>query len=75
MQPQDSGHRGEGTLLRLGHAEVKATSNPPLASFNGEDAQLNAAVNYLEKEIRENPIPELKAKPIPPIGETGKDIE
>jgi tricorn protease len=31
--------------------------NPPHATFKGEDTQLRAAVTYLQKEIREKPVP------------------
>ncbi|MEM1112993.1 MAG: S41 family peptidase [Pseudomonadota bacterium] len=39
--------------------------NPPYATFRGEDAQLQAAIAYLERKIREEPLPPLKAKPFP----------
>ena len=48
--------------------------NPPYASFNGEDAQLNAAIKYLEDKIRTEPIPELTPKPLPPLGQHGQDV-
>ncbi|MEM1151310.1 MAG: S41 family peptidase, partial [Pseudomonadota bacterium] len=39
--------------------------NPPHASFNGEDAQLDAAIGYLQQKIRTEPIPDLKSQPLP----------
>jgi tricorn protease len=35
--------------------------NYPHATFIGEDAQLNSAIRYLEKEIKKKPIPPMKA--------------
>ena len=37
--------------------------NPPHATFKGEDAQLQAALAYLEKRIREQPVPPMPAPP------------
>ncbi|MEM1151459.1 MAG: hypothetical protein AAGI03_13010, partial [Pseudomonadota bacterium] len=49
--------------------------NPPHASFNGEDAQLDAAIGYLQQKIRTEPIPDLKSQPLPPLGQNGQDVE
>lgn len=40
--------------------------NPPHATFRGEDAQLKAAIEHLQKLIREQPVPDLVApsKPV-----------
>ncbi|NNJ72106.1 MAG: peptidase S41 [Enterobacterales bacterium] len=48
--------------------------NPPVASFNGSDAQLDAAIKYLRDKIAAEPIPEMIAKPIPPVGKPAEDI-
>lgn len=48
--------------------------NLPHATFNGEDAQLQAAIDYLNKQMQQQPIPELKAKPIPPANTPADDI-
>ena len=32
--------------------------NPPHATFKGEDAQLDAAIEFLRKKIREEPVEE-----------------
>lgn len=40
-------------------------SNLPHATFNGEDAQLDAAIRYLEEKLKAQPIPKLDAKPLP----------
>ena len=49
--------------------------NMPFSTYNGADAQLQAAIDFLENKIREEPIPALKAKPIPPVGIPGMDVE
>ena len=49
--------------------------NMPLESYNGRDAQLKRAVEYLKDKIRKEPLPEFKADPIPPVGTTGKDVK
>jgi tricorn protease len=46
----------------------------PHALFNGEDQQLQAAIDYLQREIRRNPVPELRPQPLPPMGERGRDV-
>ena len=48
--------------------------NLPHTSFEGNDAQLTAAMNYLSDKIRTEPIPKLKSQPLPPLGETGRDV-
>ncbi|MCC5825253.1 S41 family peptidase [Alkalimonas sp.] len=40
--------------------------NMPVATFRGEDAQLNFAIDYLRGKVQREPIPELKAEPIQP---------
>ncbi|WP_444995135.1 S41 family peptidase [Aliikangiella sp. IMCC44359] len=39
--------------------------NLPHATFKGEDAQLETAIKYLKKKMKDSPIPELKTKPFP----------
>ena len=39
--------------------------NPPNATFNGKDAQLEAAVKYLDDLIRKEPIPTIPVPPYP----------
>jgi len=47
--------------------------NAPYAAFNGKDAQLETALDYLRDKLIHEPIPKLKAKPLPPLGEYGED--
>lgn len=48
--------------------------NPPHASFLGDDAQLEAAIRYIDEKVRSEPIGELKSRPLPPLGQMGDDI-
>ncbi|GMM93230.1 S41 family peptidase [Qipengyuania sp. MTN3-11] len=47
--------------------------NLPHASFEGQDAQLEAAVGWLEAKIAAEPVRELVPLPLPPVGEPGRD--
>ncbi|MDM7862108.1 S41 family peptidase [Alteromonas sp. ASW11-36] len=40
-------------------------SNPPHATFNGEDAQLQAAIDLLQQKMQQEPIPAMDAEPLP----------
>ena len=50
-------------------------STPPRAAYNGEDAQLDRALAYLNDKLTTEPIPELRPKPLPPLGTTGEDVD
>lgn len=41
--------------------------NPPHATFNGEDKQLDAAITYLQKKLAEAPLKPFQAQPFPPL--------
>ncbi len=47
--------------------------NLPHATARGADAQLSAAIEYLERKLAEQPIPPARALPIPPRGTPGHD--
>ena len=49
----------EGSWLIEGHGVDPDTvvDDPPHATFEGADAQLDAALAYLHREIREHPVP------------------
>jgi len=49
--------------------------NYPYASFQGEDAQLQAALKYLQDKLTEEPVPPLKALPFGPVEEPAGDIK
>ncbi|MEO6214211.1 MAG: S41 family peptidase [Vicinamibacterales bacterium] len=54
----------DGDWLIEGHGVDPdiVVDNPPHATFKGEDAQLDAAIRFLQEEIRKKPVP----KPIAP---------
>ncbi|MBN8727059.1 MAG: PD40 domain-containing protein [Xanthomonadales bacterium] len=47
--------------------------NLPLATAQGGDAQLAAAIAYLQRRLKESPVPPLRAQPIPPVGVPAHD--
>ena len=49
--------------------------NPPFASYQGGDAQLEAAISWLKDKLAAEPVPELIPQPIPPVGTTGRDVD
>jgi tricorn protease len=66
----------DGRWVVEGHG-VKPTievDNMPHATFNGKDAQLEAAIKYLNKKLRKRPIKPLKAKAFPPVNQPADDI-
>jgi len=48
--------------------------NMPHATYMGDDAQLEAAIEYLQNKLREEPIPELKPGPFPENGVPAEDV-
>ena len=48
--------------------------NLPRASWEGRDAQLESALEFLEERIREAPVPILRGEPIPPVGVPARDV-
>ena len=57
----------EGTWLIENHGVDPdvVVDNPPHATFQGKDAQLDAAMAYLQKEIKEHPVEMPPAPPYP----------
>lgn len=49
-------------------------SNLPYATYQGEDAQLETAIKYLQKQIKRHPVKPLKAKPFPDVETPAEDI-
>ena len=47
----------------------------PHALYNGDDAQIKAAVDYLLKKIADEPIAPMVPKPLPPVGQHGVDAK
>lgn len=48
--------------------------NTPYQEYQGNDQQLQTALDYLRDKIRTEPIPPLVGDPLPPIGNYGRDI-
>ena len=44
--------------------------DPPVASFRGEDAQLDTAIRLLKEKLQEQPVTEPVPQAIPPVGES-----
>lgn len=58
---------GRWLVEGVGVAPDIEIDNPPFASFNGEDKQLDAALNYLQKKLKEQPIKALVPQAIPAL--------
>jgi len=63
------GMDGEWLVEGYGINPTMEVDNLPHATFNGGDAQLEAAIVYLQQKIEQEPIPELNAKPFPEYGQ------
>lgn len=59
---------GEWLIEQRGVVPDIEVDNPPHATFLGEDAQLAAAMQYLERKIAEDPRPVPAAPPYPDLG-------
>jgi tricorn protease len=66
----------DGRWLVEGHGVSPdiAVDNLPHATWRGEDAQLSAALGYLERKLREQPIPQPQGQPIPSRGTNGGEV-
>ncbi len=66
----------DGRWIVEGHgvSPTIEVDNPPHATYEGKDAQLEAAINYLQQKIKDEPIPELKAQPFPEYGQPADDV-
>jgi tricorn protease len=65
---------GRWLVEGLGVAPDIEVENPPVASFRGEDAQLEAAIAHLEQRLQQAPLPALRAEPIPARGQPAADV-
>tara|TARA_B100000678_G_scaffold14471_1_gene11435 strand:- start:3022 stop:6336 length:3315 start_codon:yes stop_codon:yes gene_type:complete len=68
------GMDGRWLIEGYGVAPDMQVENLPYATYQGQDAQLNAAIGYLRDKVASDPIPELVPGPIPPVGEPGRDV-
>jgi len=48
--------------------------NGPYATYQGRDAQLESAVGLLQQKIAEEPVRDLKPKPLSPLGTPARDV-
>jgi tricorn protease len=66
----------DGRWIVEGHGvkPTKEVDNLPHATYMGKDAQLEAAIKYLNKKIKKQPIKKLKAKAFTPVDEPADDI-
>jgi tricorn protease len=64
------GPEGEWLIEQVGFVPDMEVDNFPHATFNGEDAQLDAAIRYLREKIAEDPRPVPPAPPYPNRGFT-----
>lgn len=51
----------------------QTVDNLPVATARGGDAQLDAAIAWLERKLAEQPVQPLRAQPIPPLGTNAHD--
>lgn len=58
---------GHWIVEGVGVAPDIEVDNLPNATFKGEDKQLDTAINYLQKKLKEQPIKPLQPKAIPPL--------
>lgn len=65
---------GRWLIEGLGIAPDIEVVNPPRQTFLGGDAQLDTAVLHLLERMAEDPIPELRGDPLPPLGTPGRDV-
>lgn len=66
----------DGRWIVEGHgvSPTIEVDNLPHATYEGKDAQLEAAISYLQQKIQDEPIPELKARPFPEYGQPAEDV-
>jgi tricorn protease len=57
--------KGEWLIEGYGFVPDIEVDNLPHATFNGQDAQLDAAINHLQKLIKEDPREVPQAPPFP----------
>ncbi|NQZ10694.1 MAG: PD40 domain-containing protein [Algicola sp.] len=65
---------GRWILEGYGVEPTIEVDNLPHATFNGKDAQLEAAINYLKDKMQKQPMPALKPKPFTPNGTPADDV-
>ncbi len=66
----------DGNWVVEGHGVTPdiEVNNLPHATYKGKDAQLEAALKFLEKKMYDEPIKSFKAKPFPAVDKPAKDV-
>ena len=65
---------GNWIVEGYGIAPDYEVENPPHATFNGSDAQLEAAIALLRDRIANEPVPALVPRPLSPLGTPARDV-
>ncbi|MEO1220235.1 MAG: S41 family peptidase [Pseudomonadota bacterium] len=65
---------GNWIVEGYGIAPGYEVENTPRATFDGRDAQLEAAVSLLQQRIAAEPIPALMPQPLSPLGTPARDV-
>lgn len=65
---------GNWIVEGYGIAPDYQVENGPYATFNGRDAQLEAAIALLQQRISQDPVPELRPRPLSPLGTPAADV-
>jgi tricorn protease len=73
--PQFSAENGRWLIEGRGVSPDIAVVNPPVATFNGSDAQLDAALKYLEDKMASEPVRTISPQAIPPRGKAAWDMQ
>jgi tricorn protease len=65
---------GNWIVEGYGIAPEYEVENGPRATFDGSDAQLEAAVGLLQQRIADEPVPALVPQPLSPLGTPARDV-
>lgn len=73
---ENAQYAADGTWIVEGRgiAPDHEVENGPHATFEGHDAQLEAAVSLLKQEIATDPVKPLKPQPLSPLGTPASDV-
>ncbi len=61
------GMDGQWLVEGIGVVPDIVVENAPRATFNGEDAQLDAAIGWLQRKLKSDPVPAMTPRAIPPL--------
>ncbi|MEZ5464534.1 MAG: S41 family peptidase [Lysobacteraceae bacterium] len=72
--PQFAAADGRWLIEGVGVTPDIPVVNAPLATFNGGDAQLDAAIAYLKERMASEPVAPLRPQPLPPRGTSAQPL-